>query len=141
MAELRDFQVLVADENRASREVLQYYLSSLGMKVSCVEDAWSTSSALESAHRDSAPFRLVLLDRRLRESPNAEEHSAAIPIIELAPIGQLRADGAQPSAGIAGLLAKPIQQSLLLQSITSVLGLVASERPRSGLRSPDTRAE
>ena len=115
LPELRDLPVLIADQNRASREVLQYYLSALGMKVTCVEDASNASSALQSA-----PFRLVILDHRIRKSLQTNGHLAAIPIIELASIGQLHADG----AGMAGRLAKPIRQSLLKQSVALALKLV-----------------
>ena len=35
LPKLRDIPVLVADRNRASQEVLKYYLSSFGMHVTC----------------------------------------------------------------------------------------------------------
>lgn len=134
VAELRDLPVLVADENGASRRVLEYYLSSFGMKVTCVADAGHAWSALESAHRDGAPFHLIILDRRLwkplHSDKQAEDrHLAGIPIIGLATIAQVQAQSsrttssARARAGIAAGLAKPIRRSLLLRSIISVLGL------------------
>ena len=120
LPELCGLPALVAGQNRASQEVLRYYLSSLGIQVSCVEDAPSASSALESSRRAGAQFRLVILDRALWEALKADKHLAAIPIIQLVPIGQ-PADGAR-------CLAKPIRRSLLLQSITSALGIQASRR-------------
>jgi two-component system sensor histidine kinase/response regulator len=136
LPELVGIKLLVASGSRGGREVLQSYLAALGMQVTCLDDVSRVESALESADRNGAPFRLVILDGRpLPSSQEMDERLAAIPVIQLVPIGQpavvkqetmiegLRVDGATPGPSEVVRLTKPVRRLPLLQSIATVLGL------------------
>src|SRR5208282_3565204 len=64
---LRDLPVLVVDDNSTNRRILEEMITSWRMKPVAVGSGREALEALASAHKDGAPFRLVLLDSHMPE--------------------------------------------------------------------------
>ena len=127
---LRGVKVLVADDNRTNRRILEEMLKRWEMNCTSVAEGEDALIALSSALEARAPYELVLTDlhmpnmdgfeliERIRQRP---ELSAAI-IIMLTSAGH-RGDGTRcHELGIAAYLLKPIRQSELREAIARVLG-------------------
>jgi signal transduction histidine kinase/DNA-binding response OmpR family regulator len=129
---LRGVKVLIVDDNRTNRRILEGMLTRWEMKTTSVESGEEALVALYTAHGAGAPFGLVLTDmhmphmdgftliEQIRQRP---ELSAAI-IMMLTSAGH-RGDAARcQKLGVAAYLLKPIRQSELREAIARVLGAV-----------------
>src|SRR5882762_6692667 len=127
---LQGVKVLIVDDNRTNRRILEGMLKRWEMKSTSVEDGEEALVQLSAAQNAEAPFVLVLTDmhmpkmdgfslvEQIRERP---ELSAAI-IMMLTSAGH-RGDGARcQELGVAAYLLKPIRQSELREAIARVLG-------------------
>jgi PAS domain S-box-containing protein len=127
---LRGAKVLVVDDNRTNRRILEGMLKRWEMNSTSVEDGEEALVQLSSAQNAGAPYALVLTDmhmpkmdgfsliEQIRQRP---ELSAAI-IMMLTSAGH-RGDGARcQELGVAAYLLKPIRQSELREAIARVLG-------------------
>jgi len=127
---LRGVKVLVADDNRTNRRILEGMLKRWGMISTAVAEGEDALNALSSALRAGEPYRLILTDmhmpkmdgfgliERIRQSP---ELSTAI-IMMLTSAGH-RGDAVRcQDLGVAAYLLKPIRQSELREAIARVLG-------------------
>jgi CheY-like chemotaxis protein len=127
---LRGVRVLVTDDNRTNRRILEGMLKRWEMKSTSVEDGEKALTALSSALEAGEPYGLILTDmhmpkmdgfaliERIRKRP---ELSTAI-IMMLTSAGH-RGDAARcQELGIAAYLLKPIRQSELREAIARVLG-------------------
>jgi signal transduction histidine kinase/DNA-binding response OmpR family regulator len=130
LAQLRNFPVLVVDDNATHRRILYETLCHWHMRPTLVDGGLAALSELQHAVALSTPFPLVLLDacmpdmdgfalaERIREMP--ELAGATIMMLASA---DLLGDAARCRAlGIAAYLAKPVTQSSLLDAILTVLG-------------------
>jgi len=127
---LRGVKVLVIDDNRTNRRILEGMLKRWEMKSTSVDDGEKALAELSFALEAREPYRLILTDmhmpkmdgftliERIRQRP---ELSAAI-IMMLTSAGH-RGDAARcQELGIAAYLLKPIRQSELREAIARVLG-------------------
>ena len=127
---LRNVKVLVVDDNRTNRRILEGMLKSWEMKSTTVEDGEDALVQLSSAWEAGDPFGLLLTDlhmpemngftliERIRQRP---ELSTAI-IMMLTSAGH-RGDGARcQELGVAAYLLKPIRLSELREAIARALG-------------------
>jgi PAS domain S-box-containing protein len=127
---LRGVKVLVADDNRTNRRILEGMLKRWEMNSTSVEEGETALAALSSALEERAPYKLILTDmhmpkmdgfgliERIRQRP---ELSAAV-IMMLTSAGH-RGDAARcQELGVAAYLLKPIRQSELREAIARVLG-------------------
>jgi PAS domain S-box-containing protein len=127
---LRGVKVLVADDNRTNRRILEGMLKRWGMNSTSVAEGKDALAALVAALKAGEPYGLVLTDmhmpkmdgfdliERIRQSP---ELSAAI-IMMLTSAGH-RGDAIRcQELGVAAYLLKPIRQSELREAIARVLG-------------------
>jgi two-component system sensor histidine kinase/response regulator len=127
---LRDVKVLVVDDNRTNRRILEGMLKRWEMKSTSVESGEEALARLSSAWEARDPYGLLLTDmhmpemdgftliERIRQRP---ELSTAI-IMMLTSAGH-RGDGARcQELGVAAYLLKPIRQSDLREAIARVLG-------------------
>ena len=127
---LRGVKVLVADDNRTNRRILEGMLKRWEMNSTLVAAGEDALTALSAALEAGEPFGLVLTDmhmpnmdgfeliERIRQRP---ELSAAI-IIMLTSAGH-RGDALRcQELGVAAYLLKPIRQSELREAIARVLG-------------------
>jgi PAS domain S-box-containing protein len=127
---LRGVKVLVTDDNRTNRRILEGMLKRWEMKPTSVDDGEKALMELSSALEAGEPYGLILTDmhmpkmdgfaliERIRQLP---ELSTAI-IMMLTSVGH-RGDAARcQELGIAAYLLKPIRQSELREAIARVLG-------------------
>ncbi len=134
---LQNIKVLVVDDNRTNRYILENLLMNWGMRPTLAEDGLHALRTLERALEAGEPFPLVLTDadmpqmdgfalaERIRQNPGL----SGATILMLTSAGQ-RGDAAQCRAlGLAAYLTKPIGHSELLDAMLSVLG---SRPPETG---------
>jgi CheY-like chemotaxis protein len=127
---LRGVRVLVVDDNRTNRRILEGMLKRWEMITTCVTGGEQALTELEAGRKADQPYGLVLTDmhmpgmdgfeliERIRQRP---ELSTAT-IMMLTSAGH-RGDAARCQAlGVAAYLLKPIRQSELRHAIARVLG-------------------
>ncbi len=127
---LRGVSVLVVDDNRTNRRILEGMLKRWEMKVTSVEGGAEALAQLCAALESGKPYGLVLTDmhmpgmdgfalvERIRERP---ELSTAT-IMMLTSAGH-RGDAARcQELGVSAYLLKPIRQSELREAVARVLG-------------------
>jgi PAS domain S-box-containing protein len=132
---LRGVRVLIVDDNRTNRRILEGMLKRWDMKSTSVEDGEEALVRLSIAQNAGEPYALVLTDmhmpkmdgfsliEQIRQRP---ELSTAI-IMMLTSAGH-RGDGARcQELGVAAYLLKPIRQSELREAIARVLGAPAQK--------------
>jgi len=127
---LRGLKVLVVDDNRTNRRILEGMLKRWEMKSTSVEGGEEALAQLSAAREAGEPYALILTDmhmpkmdgfalvERIRQRP---ELSTAT-IMMLTSAGH-RGDAARcQELGVAAYLLKPIRQSELREAIARVLG-------------------
>jgi signal transduction histidine kinase/DNA-binding response OmpR family regulator len=132
---LRGVKVLVVDDNRTNRRILEGMLKRWEMKPTSVEGGEEALAELSVARGSGAPYGLILTDmhmpkmdgftlvERIRQRP---ELSTAT-IMMLTSAGH-RGDAARcQELGVAAYLLKPIRQSELREAIARVLGAKGQE--------------
>jgi signal transduction histidine kinase/DNA-binding response OmpR family regulator/HPt (histidine-containing phosphotransfer) domain-containing protein len=126
--ELRKLRVLIADDNSASREILQEMFVSWDMHADLVASGKEALAALQS-HTGEIAYDLVLMDWKMPGMDGIETVMAMRSIAEPAQLptvlmlsayaeGEMKAKA--EAAGIAAFLIKPIAQATLLETITAV---------------------
>jgi two-component system, sensor histidine kinase and response regulator len=136
-SKLRGVKILVADDNRTNRRILEAMLGRWEMTPTLVEGGEEALAELLAAAEARDPYRLILTDmhmpgmkgfdlvERIRNRP---ELSTAI-IMMFTSAGH-RGDAARcQELGIAAYLLKPVRQSELREAITQVLGFHEQEGP------------
>jgi PAS domain S-box-containing protein len=127
---LRGVRVLVADDNRTNRRILEGMLKRWEMNSTSVDEGEKALTELSSALKAGEPYGLILTDmhmpkmdgfgliERIRQMP---ELSTAV-IMMLTSVGH-RGDAVRcQDLGVAAYLLKPIRQSELREAIARVLG-------------------
>lgn len=127
---LRGVKVLVVDDNRTNRRILDGMLRRWEMKTGLVEGGEQALAQLSIARETGDPYRLVLTDMHMpgmdgfsliEEIRRRPELSAAT-IMMLTSAGH-RGDAARcRELGVAAYLMKPIRQSELREAIARALG-------------------
>ncbi|MBF0157676.1 MAG: response regulator, partial [Magnetococcales bacterium] len=151
--DLRGMKVLAVDDNESARQVIGDYLASFSFRVVKARDAREAIVLVQEAELAEAPFRLVVMDYMM---PEMDGITAAgkirkelglrwPPVIIMATAygeeGLVRR--AMEEAGVDGFLVKPINQSLLFESIMEAFGQARSgerQGPRERLELRDFRA-
>ncbi len=127
-----DRRVLIVDDNATNRWACAEMLASWHMRPLAVEGAQEAIAQLEEAHSAGAPFELVLLEAKMKETDGMQLAGeikrraalAATPLIVVTSAGE-RGDARRcRELGIAGYLVKPITSTELLEAIRTVLGSV-----------------
>jgi two-component system, sensor histidine kinase and response regulator len=129
-------RVLVVDDNRTNRRILEGLLSNWGMKPVLASDGEMALAALLAAHQKGETYQLILTDMHMPSMDGFElierirdEHSAATATIMMLTSGGHRGDAARcDKLGVAAYLLKPIRQAELREAILRVLGTVAEHR-------------
>ena len=140
---LAGMPVLVVDDNRTNRRILEDTLTNWGMQPSLAEDGPDALVKMNEAARRSEPFRLVLLDvmmpdmdgfevaRRIRQ----ELKLLDCPLIMLSSAGQTENSERCQEMGVARYLIKPVRQSDLRETILHVMSQKDEPTHSSGLTS------
>jgi PAS domain S-box-containing protein len=133
--ELVNLRVLIVDDNETNCQILQHQTRAWKMRSGAATDAAGALAELRSALAAGDPYRLVLLDMHmpgtngltLARSIKAESDLAATRLVLLSSLGG-RLDAEElNAAGIDNCLVKPIKQSLLFDSIATVMARSAAD--------------
>jgi two-component system, sensor histidine kinase and response regulator len=127
---LRGVRVLVVDDNRTNRRVLEGMLERWKMKATSVEDGQKALEQLSAARDANEPFGLILTDMHMPKMDGFTlvENIRRRPELATATIMMLTSAGHRGDAarcldlGVAAYLLKPIRQSELRDAITRLLG-------------------
>jgi two-component system, sensor histidine kinase and response regulator len=132
---LRDVRVLVVDDNRTNRGILEGMLKRWEMKPTLVEGGEDALLQLSAAREAGQPFGLIVTDMHmpamdgfdLVEQIRQKPELATATIMMLTSAGH-RGDAARcHQLGVAAYLLKPIRQSELREAIARVLGAKEQE--------------
>ncbi len=127
---LRAVKVLVVDDNRTNRRILEGMLGRWEMKSSSAQDGEEALTKLSEAQEAGKPFALILMDMHMPKMDGFEliarirqgSISSTATIMMLTSAGH-RGDAARcHELGVAAYLLKPIRQSELREAIALVLG-------------------
>ncbi len=137
VAALRDRRVLVVDDDPLAREMLVTALTGWSLNVSEANSGTAALAAIRDATAVAKPFELVLMDWKM-PGRNGVEIAAAIRsgagevrppiVIMVSAFGRADVFDAAKRAGIAGFLVKPVDPSLLLETIQSLFATPAGPR-------------
>jgi CheY-like chemotaxis protein len=127
---LRGIKVLVVDDNRTNRRILEGMLKHWEMKPFSVESGDLALAQLSEAREAGAPYRLILTDMHMPEMDGFAliEQIRRRPELSTATIMMLTSAGHQGDAarcrdlGVSAYLLKPIRQSELREAVARVLG-------------------
>src|SRR6202040_816177 len=127
---LRGVKVLVVDDNRTNRRILDGMLRRWEMRPALVEGGEEALAELSSAREAGDPYGLVLTDMHMPKMDGFSliERIRQRPELSTATIMMLTSAGHRGDAdrcrelGVAAYLLKPIRQSELRESIAQVLG-------------------
>ena len=129
--DLKGLKVLVVDDNRTNREILEKQLYVWGMRSRGAGEGEEALSLLRAAGLEGVPFDLAILDfhmpdingLQLAGMIKADPSLSGIRLIMLSSIG-VRGDGRKArETGISGYLTKPVRLDVLYESIAAVMGI------------------
>jgi signal transduction histidine kinase/DNA-binding response OmpR family regulator len=127
---LRGVKVLVVDDNRTNRRILEGMLEHWDMKTTTAAGGEEALVELSAGRRAGEPFALILTDMHMpgMDGFALVERILQTPELATATIMMLTSAGHRGDAerckqlGVAGYLLKPIRQSELREAIARVLG-------------------
>jgi signal transduction histidine kinase/DNA-binding response OmpR family regulator len=128
---LRGLRVLVVDDNRTNRRILEDMLRRWDMKPTSVEGGEEALTQLSTARAAAEPYALILTDMHMpmMDGFSLVERIRQRPELSTATIMMLTSAGHREDAarchelGVAAYLLKPIRQSELREAIARVLGV------------------
>ena len=126
-------RVLVVDDNRTNRRILEGLLKNWGMKPTLASDGKSALAALQESLTNGKPFKLILTDMlmpgmdglQLIESIREKDKLILATIVMLTSSGHQGDASRCEELGIAAYLLKPIRQAELREAMARVLGAVS----------------
>lgn len=133
-AQVAGLRILVADDNPASREILQGIFQTWGMQIDLVASGEEVLGALESAQRSTKPYDLVLLDWKMPgmdgletvQAMHLNENLMPLPyVIMVTAYGSEGFRAETERSGIAAFLPKPIEPNVLFDTITELFSTAA----------------
>ena len=137
-SELRGMKVLVVDDNATSRDILQEMLESFTFEVTVAASGPEGITELESAKEDR-PFELVVMDWKMpgmdgiEASRRIKDHEglSKIPAIVLVTAyGREEIMQQAEEVGLEGFLLKPVNPSMLFDTIIQAFGEAVPETSR-----------
>ena len=140
---LAGIPVLVVDDNRTNRRILQDLLTNWGMQPNLAESGPAALAQFAAATARGVPFRVAILDvlmpemdgfmlvERIREHPELRDCR----LIMLSSAGQMENWSRCQELGIARYLIKPVKQSDLRDAIVRVLS-TRDEAPAAAVSAP-----
>ncbi len=137
-SELRGMKVLVVDDNATSRDILQEMLESFTFEVSVAASGPEGMTEIVNANADQ-PFDLVIMDWKMpgmdgieasRQIKNHEGLNKMPAIILVTAYGREEIMQQAEEVGLEGFLLKPINPSMLFDTIAHAFGEAVTETPR-----------
>ena len=141
--------VLVVDDNKTNRLILQEMLSSRGLKLTLADSGKTALVALQAVKDAGKPYSLILVDAHMPEMDGftlAEQiirmkEFRSTPIIMLTSAGQPGDARRCRELGFAAYLCKPVTQSELVDSVFSALRNSAKDHSPEASKQPAVRSE
>jgi MHYT domain (predicted integral membrane sensor domain) len=126
---LTGVKVLVVDDNRTNRRILEGLLTHWGMRTTVVADADKALAALTTAREADMPYELILTDMHMprMDGFGLVQEIKQRPTLSTSTIMMLTSGGQRGDAarcgemGISGYLVKPVRQAELREAISRVL--------------------
>ncbi|MGH7859617.1 MAG: response regulator, partial [Candidatus Binatia bacterium] len=130
-ADLESLRVLIVDDNRVNRRILEEQIASRGMKGRSVASAEEALRELHSARRDGEPYEIAIVDyqmpgmdgerlgREIKASPSLRDTM----LVMLTSVGQQGDGKRMTEAGFSGYLVKPVRQSQLFGALSTAWAL------------------
>jgi len=126
---LQGVKVLIVDDNRTNRRILEGLVRRWGMKPTAMPDGEKALAELLSAQRLNEPYRLILTDMHMPKMDGfgLVEHIKEAPGLSAATIMMLTSGGQRGDSarceqlGISAYLLKPVRQAELREAISRVL--------------------
>lgn len=136
---LQGLKVLIVDDNRTNREILLELCKNWGFEPKAVSGGLDALVALEDAHRNDMPFKLVLMDHQMPNLSGLDvvtlirNRSALqdVKIILLSSSLVFQDSERARAYGVSALLTKPVKQAVLLEAIFDIFQI---QRPRAQFR-------
>jgi CheY-like chemotaxis protein/HPt (histidine-containing phosphotransfer) domain-containing protein len=144
---LRGLRVLVVDDSRTSREILERALHVLGFDVVCVESGERALAAVAAVKAPERVFDIVMVDwkmprmdgletARLIVSRSTPEKRPLVLMVTAYRLEEIRADAEK--AGFDAFLAKPVSRSALVAALMEAYG---KRTGHLGASKPPVRAD
>lgn len=144
-ARLRGARALVVDDNATNREFLIEVLRSWGMVADQAESAMAALACIDQAFENNLPYDLLLLDMHMPHMDGmdlaraiAGDGRVAAPMVLLTSATD-HDRAALKAVGIRAWLPKPLRQSSLLETLTSVMAS-ANGDPKPAFESSPRRS-
>jgi len=157
--QLAGLHVLIVDDNRTNRVILQSQTAAWGMRAEIAEDAIAGLDRLRDAFTEGDPFDLALIDMQMPHMDGIELTQAVrgdpalfkTPLLMLTSLGVAGGREAALEAGVNGYVTKPVRQNHLFDMVARLmdeLGVLARPvlRPEAdpaeapGTNDPDSAA-
>ena len=134
-ADLQGRRVLVVDDNDSARTVLSGLLSAMSFSIDEAASGAAAIAAIERAAAAGKPFEVVFLDWQMPAMDGIEvaRRIRALPLAEVPHLVMVTAFGREEvargaaQAGVELVLIKPVNASVLFDSVGRVLGRTAQE--------------
>ncbi|MEW6357339.1 MAG: response regulator [Planctomycetota bacterium] len=128
--DIRGLRAMVVDDNRTTQMVLLQMLESFGLKAVVAASAKDALAKLRYAAETDKPYQLVLMDWRMpgmdgleaSKEIRGDDKLAEIPIVMVTAFGSEYEMQKGDGLGINAFLTKPVQQSVLFNTLMEVLG-------------------
>lgn len=126
---LTGVRVLIVDDNRTNRRILEGLVTRWGMHATAVSDADKALTALTAARESNEPFGLILTDMHMPKMDGfglvqeiKQRPDLSTSTIMMLTSGGQRGDAARcGELGISAYLVKPVRQAELREAISRVL--------------------
>ena len=126
---MKDKRILVADDEEAVRSGVHDVLTKLGCSVTVCEDGLSTVETIKLAHKDDAPFDIILSDIRMPGCNGYEVYQAATEIWPDQIVILMTGFGYDPhhsimrasQEGMHAVIFKPFRTEQLIETITKAV--------------------
>jgi signal transduction histidine kinase/DNA-binding response OmpR family regulator len=148
VAGLSGRRVLVVDDDPIARDVLATMLAAWKLDVSVAATGTSALVKIREGALRDAPYDLVLMDWKMpgqngvevAESMRTDAGGAKPPIVVMvSAFGRADVFESAKRAGIEGFLVKPVDPSLLLETIQSLLSTIGGTRETAPLETPSAQ--
>jgi signal transduction histidine kinase/CheY-like chemotaxis protein len=146
--DLRNLRALIVDDSEVNRRVLHEQITSWGMRNGSYGTPEEALHALQAAQQEGDPYHFVLLDYHmpgmdgitLARTIKADPAIRGVRIVMLTSAGQLGVVRNQESC-IEACLHKPVRQSHLIKTLSTVWSKNPKDQPQSPARPADRAAE
>jgi two-component system sensor histidine kinase/response regulator len=146
--ELRNRNVLVVDDDPTALEMLRATLTGWALRVVTVDSGTAALAAVAEAAAGEEPFDLVLLDWQMADRDGIDiartirsDRSLKKPpiIVMITAYGRNEIAEAAKRAGIDGFLVKPVDPSMLLETISLIFSSAGDTETRAPVAQPASR--